>query len=72
MRHIHIVFPISLLAIIVITFLTGIYAISKNAFADNPVRYVSPIGDPQGTEVHVKRSGSKGERTWYEAAAIWA
>ena len=58
MKHIPIVFPLSLLVIIVLSFFTGAYAISENALSEQPTA-IAAAG--QGETDH----------QWLEKGAIW-
>ena len=60
MKDIPIVFPLSLLVIILLSFFSGAYAISENALSDQPAAIVAAA--EQGETDH----------QWFERGAIWA
>ena len=70
MKDIPIIFPISLVVIILLTFLTGAYAISENAL-DNPASIyaasINPVDSVSGPDL----TADAAEHTWYQGAAIW-
>ena len=59
MKHIPIVFPLSLLVIIVLSFFTGAYAISENALTEQP------------TAISAAAEQGEPDRQWFEKGAIW-
>ena len=59
MKHIPIVFPVSLLVIIVLSFFTGAYAISESALRDQP------------TAVAATAEQGETDHQWLEKSAIW-
>ena len=67
MKDIPVIFPLSLLVIVVLSFLTGAYAISEDALSEEPgviaaTAFVGPNepGDAESLD-----------HQWYQRAAIW-
>ena len=70
MKDLPIIFPIALVVIVVLTFFTGIYAISEGAERDDaPILAASVVGT--GSLVGSLGPGPTPEHDWYESAAIW-
>ena len=70
MKDIPIIFPISLVVIILLTFFTGAYAISANAL-DNPAPIYTASINPIETSGDPDAAPEAAERAWYQGAAMW-
>jgi hypothetical protein len=71
MKDLPIIFPIALIALLVMIFFTGAFAISEGATTPEPLATSEPIS-PVGTYDHFNPPTERDtEFVWYEDAAIW-
>ena len=67
MKHIPVIFPLSLLVIVLLSFFTGAYAISEDALSEEP-GVIAAAGP--GVSNEPGDAGSLDHR-WYQKTAIW-
>ena len=70
MKHIPIVFPISLLIIVAVTFFSGAYAIAEGAVNGQDGAIAGQIAAGPGPRGPAQQAPS-GDHDWYQSAAIW-
>ena len=71
MRELPVIFPISLVVLLIMIFFSGAYAVSEGATSIQPVAHTASMA-PTGTFDHLNPppAGAEGF-DWYEDAAIW-
>ena len=69
MKHIPIVFPISFLVIILVTFFSGAYAVAEGAVSGRQGAIVQQFAYRPGTDS--KQQASSADYVWYQSAAVW-
>jgi hypothetical protein len=70
MKDIPIIFPIALVVIVVLTFFTGVYAVSEGAERDD-VPILSASASGTGSLIGSLETDQALEHDWYENAAVW-
>jgi hypothetical protein len=69
LKHIPIIFPISLAVIIFFTFFSGAYAISENALDGQSQAYTASVIDTSSE--FASDPEAQDDLQWHERAAIW-
>ena len=69
-KHIPVIYPLSLVVIILVTFFAGAYAISEGAFKDTSPIYAATAPTFE-TDAGPAALGGATQHDWYETAAVW-
>ena len=67
MRHIPIIYPISLVIMLILTFAAGVYAVAEGALEDIAPAYAATASAFESETV----TGEATQHDWYEQAAVW-